>query len=195
MLNNDLAILLTEQVIHGVLLLGRSFGKPLFRWRLRNPQQNTKDTHHRAWISRILKLTRWVTNGMSGHGYKGLTEALPRPPQQAFFSAFHWAISCFYSIRLKNVWSTFLNNMSRVNSKHHLLTQENTDFYSFSPTVRPLTKSNTHLNTCLRAYRCYHNSLCWLKYLTMPRTWNFNHTSVFQLRNYPEGFLTIFGYF
>ncbi|KAJ7814076.1 hypothetical protein B0H13DRAFT_1924989 [Mycena leptocephala] len=37
--------------------------------------------------------------------------------------------------------------MNRVNGKHHLLAQQNPDFYSIPPIVRPLTESNTVLQT------------------------------------------------
>ncbi|KAJ7933417.1 hypothetical protein B0H13DRAFT_1856195 [Mycena leptocephala] len=52
-------------------------------------------------------------NGISGCIYKDLAETLPRPLQQAFFRIFHWVISCFYLVSLKNVGSILLNNMSR----------------------------------------------------------------------------------
>jgi hypothetical protein len=95
-------------------------------------------------------------------------------------------MSCFYLISLKNVGSILLNNMSRVSNKHYPPAQQNTDFHSFLPTVRPPTESNTikgHLNTCLKASGGNHESLGWLEYLAMSRTWNFNYMPVFQLRN------------
>jgi hypothetical protein len=76
--------------------------------------------------------------------------------------------------------------MSRVSNKYHPPAQQNTDFHSFLPTIRPPTKSDTikgHPNTCMKASRGNHNSLGWGKYLTMSRTWNFNYIPVFQLRN------------
>jgi hypothetical protein len=112
-------------------------------------------------------------NGISGCIYKDLAETLPRPLQQAFFRIFHWVISCFYLVSLKNVGSILLNNMSRVSNKYHPPAQQNTDFHSFLPTVRPATKSNTikgHRNTWMKASRGNHNSLGWVKYLTMSRT-------------------------
>jgi hypothetical protein len=76
--------------------------------------------------------------------------------------------------------------MMRVNNEHHIPAQQNTDFRSFSQLSGLLPNQaliKGHLNTCLNTSGSKHNSLEWLEYLKMLRTWNFSYMPVIQRRN------------
>jgi hypothetical protein len=117
----------------------------------------------------LLQARMYITYPYDGWQHLGMTYKLPRQRLIMYLNP----LQASNPAQAVTTQTGFFQHMSRVSNNHYPPAQQNTDFHSFPPTVQPPTKSNTikgHLNTCMKASRGDHNSLGWVKYLTLSRT-------------------------